>query len=339
MGTTAEKLAYLSETKTAIKDAIVAKGVEVPKGTTFRGYAERIGAIETWVSGEALITISTPSGRLAGDVDGDGSITAIDLAKMREDYYAGLDFSQLTDYEKKIYDVNQNGTFNIQDIGLLGNVIRGSVKYASLLIDADENWIQNPNYSTERAQYYADIAVDGLKSTSDLSLYVESSEDAIDRAKFVSDGILRVYTVRPPINGSTYSASISDGTGVISIKRAENFIDLFEGVISSNSAVDVNFSKAYGQYVIYYSLSPDNALTSFNLTSHSAAFLFPTGQSSNSTFVDSAGSTLKISELGYSEQKNAIRLEFTNKSGVDQYLSYRVYATNYNMREILFYGG
>lgn len=47
MGTTTEKLTYLQGTKDAIKNAIVAKGVEVPEGTTFRGYAEKIGEIQT----------------------------------------------------------------------------------------------------------------------------------------------------------------------------------------------------------------------------------------------------------------------------------------------------
>lgn len=55
MGTTAEKLAYLSETKTEIKNAIVAKGVEVPEGTTFRGYADLIAGIS---AGES-ITLET----------------------------------------------------------------------------------------------------------------------------------------------------------------------------------------------------------------------------------------------------------------------------------------
>lgn len=45
MGTTADKLAYLNGTKTAIKNAIVSKGVAVPDGTTFRAYAEKIGSI------------------------------------------------------------------------------------------------------------------------------------------------------------------------------------------------------------------------------------------------------------------------------------------------------
>lgn len=45
MGTTADKLEYLDGTKSAIKQAIVGKGVAVPDGTTFRGYAEKIGDI------------------------------------------------------------------------------------------------------------------------------------------------------------------------------------------------------------------------------------------------------------------------------------------------------
>lgn len=40
-----EKLADIQTTKTAIREAIVAKGVEVPEGTTFRAYAEKIGEI------------------------------------------------------------------------------------------------------------------------------------------------------------------------------------------------------------------------------------------------------------------------------------------------------
>ena len=54
MGTTAEKLAYLADTKTDIKNAIVAKGVEVPEGTTFRGYADLISGVSTGLSDEDL---------------------------------------------------------------------------------------------------------------------------------------------------------------------------------------------------------------------------------------------------------------------------------------------
>lgn len=54
MGTTSEKLEYLNETKIAIRDAIVAKGVSVPIGTQFRSYASKIGEI-TGVSSESEI--------------------------------------------------------------------------------------------------------------------------------------------------------------------------------------------------------------------------------------------------------------------------------------------
>lgn len=45
--TVATKLAYLADTKEAIKDAIVAKGVAVAEADTFRSYAAKIAEIET----------------------------------------------------------------------------------------------------------------------------------------------------------------------------------------------------------------------------------------------------------------------------------------------------
>lgn len=46
MGTTADKLSYLQATKTAIKNAITAKGVAVGENDTFRSYAQKIESIE-----------------------------------------------------------------------------------------------------------------------------------------------------------------------------------------------------------------------------------------------------------------------------------------------------
>lgn len=47
MGTTADKLNYLMDTKTAIKEALVAKGVSVDDTDTFRSYADKIGEIQS----------------------------------------------------------------------------------------------------------------------------------------------------------------------------------------------------------------------------------------------------------------------------------------------------
>lgn len=62
MGTTTEKLTYLQGTKDAIKNAIEAKGVEVPEGTTFRGYAEKVG--EIGIPKQVKVTILGPPSRL-----------------------------------------------------------------------------------------------------------------------------------------------------------------------------------------------------------------------------------------------------------------------------------
>ena len=62
MGTTAEKLTYLADTKTAIKDAIVSKGVEVSEGTTFRQYAEKIGEIKQSSSSDVSYKVDVGDG-------------------------------------------------------------------------------------------------------------------------------------------------------------------------------------------------------------------------------------------------------------------------------------
>ncbi len=75
MGTTADKLEYLDGTKTAIKNAIVAKGVAVPDGTTFRQYAEKI----TDISGGDSVTVTFSDGNeyayvVYTDPDGNGQL-------------------------------------------------------------------------------------------------------------------------------------------------------------------------------------------------------------------------------------------------------------------------
>lgn len=53
MGAISEKLTYLSDTKKAIKNAIVSKGVEVSDSDSFRSYADKIVAIEQPAGGSS----------------------------------------------------------------------------------------------------------------------------------------------------------------------------------------------------------------------------------------------------------------------------------------------
>lgn len=51
-----DKLDSILATKQAIREAIALKGTEVPEGTTFRQYAEKIGEIKSggleWIAAE-----------------------------------------------------------------------------------------------------------------------------------------------------------------------------------------------------------------------------------------------------------------------------------------------
>ena len=53
MGTIQEKLAYLNDTKSLIRNAIIDKGVAVSTTDTFRSYAEKIGLIQSGGSSES----------------------------------------------------------------------------------------------------------------------------------------------------------------------------------------------------------------------------------------------------------------------------------------------
>lgn len=72
--TIADKLIYLDETKTAIRNAIVAKGVDITDDTPFREYADKIGEISG--GGEtSQFGISLPM--LLGAVDTDGTLDKV----------------------------------------------------------------------------------------------------------------------------------------------------------------------------------------------------------------------------------------------------------------------
>ncbi len=64
MGTLVEKINYLKETKTAIKNAIVAKGVSVSDTDTFRSYAGKIGSIK----------VGSPSQEKSINITNNGSV-------------------------------------------------------------------------------------------------------------------------------------------------------------------------------------------------------------------------------------------------------------------------
>ena len=93
--TTADKLNYLSETKDAIKQAIVGKGVTVDDSTTFREYADKIGSIEG--GGSCPVTlVDTFAGNGSGVFDFGYLIKTLDLSD--------VNITGITSLSKAFYD-------------------------------------------------------------------------------------------------------------------------------------------------------------------------------------------------------------------------------------------
>ena len=69
MGTTAEKLSKLLDTKAAIKAALVEKGQPVSNSDPFASYANKIKAISVTASddGAGNVTIAIPGGTVSYD--------------------------------------------------------------------------------------------------------------------------------------------------------------------------------------------------------------------------------------------------------------------------------
>ena len=101
MGTIAEQINYLADTKTAIKDALVAKGVSVADSDTFRSYADKIGQIQS--GGD------TPSAsKWTGHADADGlraiGWTDEDIAYYQEN---GVNWNEEDDQYHLVSDDNK----------------------------------------------------------------------------------------------------------------------------------------------------------------------------------------------------------------------------------------
>lgn len=93
--TTVDKLNYLSETKDAIKQAIVNKGVTVDDSTTFREYADKIGSIEG--GGSCPVTlVDTFAGNGSGVFDFGYLIKTLDLSD--------VNITGITSLSKAFYD-------------------------------------------------------------------------------------------------------------------------------------------------------------------------------------------------------------------------------------------
>ena len=92
MGTTADKLTYLSGTKDAIKAAIEAKGVTVPDETAFRGYA---ALIEDIAVQDGVVASGTFPATDTETLQSSAADTKLELAGMSDGVKVEIDLSTL----------------------------------------------------------------------------------------------------------------------------------------------------------------------------------------------------------------------------------------------------
>lgn len=115
MGTIAEKLTYLNDTKTAIKNAVVAKGVSVSDTDTFRSYADKIGQIESG-GGAPATKFGCTIDNLLGDVDANGALVLPAPTTLPTLNLAGVKTVNSRALSYRFYNIPKVGEFVADDL-------------------------------------------------------------------------------------------------------------------------------------------------------------------------------------------------------------------------------
>lgn len=161
-------------------------------------------------------SVTIPKGRIRGDVNGDGKITEEDaqevLARMSEDSIIKKD-----PIAARAADANVDRNINVSDMNFIRHRLMKTGKYARLAEDGkkmvelyDEwdievlgNWQTNPNWETERVQFYADIefkpptGAPPLNETCNIIISVSSSQYIT--AEIIGENLIRFWSVIPPV--------------------------------------------------------------------------------------------------------------------------------------------
>jgi hypothetical protein len=164
--------------------------------------------------------ITIPAGRMYGDLDGDGYIDDKDAELLAANYMGKTEDSYIDGeipIEFYLSDIDHNDSVNALDFL---NIVSHINSYGATGNDYTGNYIANPNYQTEIAQFYTDINLPSLKVSQDVIITITSS--AADASIFVKgevmEDVLRIWVKRPPIsNVECLVIIINDGSGKCSI--------------------------------------------------------------------------------------------------------------------------
>lgn len=158
-----------------------------------------------------ITSITIPSGRMRGDVDGDGKITEAD-ADLISAYVKTPGSNPLDETQLLCADTNNDGSVSAKDTMLTRQVSSGYIKAGSCGAEITGNWTNNPNYATEDGQFYTDIPITGMTANHSASVIVKGVFESgfFTKAECV-EGAVRIYAKLCPIEA--LSAVVSWGSG------------------------------------------------------------------------------------------------------------------------------
>ena len=167
------------------------------------------------------IIVSIPSGRMRGDVDGDGKFTLADF-NLINSHVNGT--ATITDEIQLLCaDINNDGSIGAKDNSISYRLYFDDSK-AGAYTEITGNWTNNPNYETEDGQFYVDISIEGMSTTSSASVLVQGEYELglFTKAECI-EGALRIYARLCPIGAinAIVSWGTGDGTAIIT---AENYV-------------------------------------------------------------------------------------------------------------------
>ena len=199
------------------------------------------------LSNHILVTIT--SGRMRGDIDGDGKFTQNDIDTLTK-HVNGEEI--LTDSTQLLScDVNNDGKVNGTDTNACYRLVAGTTK-AGQYTEVTGNWTNNPNYATEDGQFYTDIPITGMTANHSASVIVKGAYESgfFTKAECIS-GAIRIYAKLCPIEA--LSAIVSWGTGDgTAIITAENYVpegDIFIATYDVTTSEELNKARDDGKVI------------------------------------------------------------------------------------------
>lgn len=150
---------------------------------------------------------------MRGDIDGDGKITQNDRKQISEHLGGTI---TLTGADSWCAKIAGNNEISVSDLVQLMQYLEGKTNTLTgtpTFADYYNNWTYH-KVDDLTGYWTAEIAVNGLKATSDAIVNISNDEGIFYKSE-LSDGAIRFYATRPPIAEVPATITFKPGTGVI----------------------------------------------------------------------------------------------------------------------------